>query len=257
MKTTHYNGYPIYEDITTRFNYGDIYYIDEPYTCTKEDLDKVNTKYMAGRRKEVILSGQNFNNNNNWRYTAPISTYHDNTYLSESKILFRDNRGVLSVINLDQMRSRSLSDMRKGSGSEYVCTICDEVMNIITSKLKDYLNDISITKFDPFINNPVYNRIDELERKIEQLENLINITEANNIQNIKETKINKNLKENKKSHVGGRVGAYDTWPQEKKTEFKNDVLEGMRHSDLMIKYSLVSSTVSRYAKAIKNGTFKK
>lgn len=253
MKTTYYNGYPIYEDITTRFNYGDIYYIDEPYTCTKEDLDKVNTKYMAGRRKEIILSGQNFNANNNWRYTAPISTYHDNTFLTESKILFRDNRGVLSVINLDQMRSRSLSDMRKGSGSEYVCTMCDEVMNIITSKLKDYLTDINVAKFEPFINNPVYNKIDDLERKIENLENIINNKAHNELQENN----NSEMVINKKSSSGGRTGLYDSWPLEKKTEFKNDVLEGMGHTDLMIKYDLASSTISRYTKAIKNGTFKK
>ena len=250
MKITHYNGYPIYEDITTRFNYGDIYYIDEPYSCLKEDLDKVNTKYMAGRRREVILSGQNFNSENNWRYVAPISTYHDSTYLSERKILFRDNRGILSVIHLDQMRSRSLSEMRKGAGSEYICTLSDEVMNIITSKLKDYLSDINVTKFDPFVNNPIYDRIDNLERKIEKMESLIQKQNDSNL----ETKSN-NVKQ--KNVKGGRVGIYDTWPEEKKTKFKNDVLSGMRHIDLKNKYNLPSVSVSRYVKSIKEGTFTK
>ena len=98
-----------------------------------------------------------------------------------------------------------------------------------------------------FIDNPIYDRLDELEKKINKLESMININKDNNQNNKIETKIKK----------GGRVGVYDTWPEERKTEFKNDVLSGMRHTELVAKYELPSVSVSRYAKAIKNNTFKK
>lgn len=143
MKTAgYYDGVIVYDDVFSSFNYGDIYYIDSPYSgVLKSDLPNTSTPYLAGKRKELIVSSPEFNNGP-WRLTAPVSTYHPgSTKVDDKKVLYKDHSGTTIVIHLEQLRARHVGDMLSTTNSFQVGHLCDDFMKIITQKLVDFVDN--------------------------------------------------------------------------------------------------------------------
>lgn len=232
VKTT-MNGYPVYSGIIEKFSYGVVYYLDEPYICDKNNLHKVNTKYLAGRRKELIVSTETFNSNSQFRYVIPITSYHEDSMICSTKILFKGYNGKMYVLHLDEMRSRHVADFSK-EGSGYCYTMSSEFMKVVSEKLVDYTQNSEATKIN---KNSLEERISLLEEKLLSNSTQTNTETFNNV-NTKKTKKSTTKKKTRKSD-------FSKWSKKKKEEFKNDSLT-MTRKELSKKYKIGISTVYRY-----------
>lgn len=234
VKTT-MNGYPVYSGIIEKFSYGVVYYLDEPYICDKSDLHKVNTKYLAGRRKELIVSTETFNTDSQFRYVIPISSYHEDSMICNTKLLFKGYNGKMYILHLDEMRSRHISDFSK-EGSGYCYTMSPEFMKVVSEKLVDYTQNYEATIIN---NNSLEERITLLEKK------LLSLEAPQSIEISDDTNTKKTTKSSIKKKTKTRKSDFSKWSKKKKEEFKNDSLT-MTRKELSKKYKIGISTVYRY-----------
>lgn len=135
------DGHEIYDNVTSIFNFGEVHYIATPYICEKKDLNKVNTKYLAGKRFELIISSNEFNSQTPWRYTIPISTYHPqyDTAVYNSDILFKDKQGMVAVLRVRELRTRHVKDFYTDTGSYHAYNMPPEFLEIVLGKINDIL----------------------------------------------------------------------------------------------------------------------
>lgn len=138
----YYDGVVVYDEVFSSFNYGDIYYIDSPYSgVLKQDLPNVSTPYLAGKRKELIVSSPEFNNGS-WRLTVPVSTYHPgSTKIDNKKVLYKDHSGTTIVIHLEQLRARHVGDMLNSTNSFQVGHLSNDLMKIISRTLTEFVDN--------------------------------------------------------------------------------------------------------------------
>ena len=151
MNVTKQEGNIVYEDITRKFNQGDIYYLDTPYICEKSDLSRIETAYLAGRRKVLIISNDEFNKTSQYRWVIPISTYHGTTICTNSKkILFKSNGTDISVLNLDQLHTRHVSEFKEANKGHYIYSLSLDFLKIIIDKVNMYtaITNINSCKTD-------------------------------------------------------------------------------------------------------------
>ena len=231
-------GFKLHENVDEKFLYGDVYFIDTPYICEKKDLNKVNTRYLAGCRPELIVSGDEFNKSSSFRYTIPISTYHEKTTtLTNEKILFKDVNGRIQVLHLDEMRTRHTSDITKGE-SKYCYHMSKEFMNMITEKITEFTGN----KFSNVVNVELNEKIIGIESKLDSLINLLNQNSIDNKE--KETTTEKDECTNKKT-TKNKSTKFDRWSRKKKDQFKDD-LTNMTLADVSKKYKISVSSIQRY-----------
>lgn len=168
------NGQIVYENVITEFPCGSVYYIDKAYTGAKslKDIDGFNTPYLLGKRKELIISNDEFNKSSSFRWTIPIQTLHRSAD-STKGVMFRDKDGDIKLLKLDQLRCRHVSDMLVSNGAYYCYRMDDDLINhisnILTSRLPN--NNPYILEMKVFNTNVILDKIHMLEERITQLEN--------------------------------------------------------------------------------------
>ena len=232
-------GFKLHENVDEKFLYGDVYFIDTPYICEKKDLNKVNTRYLAGCRPELIVSSDDFNKSSSFRYTVPISTYHEKTTtLTNEKILFKDINGRIQVLHLDEMRTRHTSDIVKGGESKYCYHMSKEFMNMITEKITEFTGN----KFSNAVNTELNEKIMSIESKLDSLLNLLNHNSTNG--NEKDITIEKDNSIDNKT-TKNRSTKFDRWSGKKKEQFKYDLIN-MTLADISKKYKISVSSIQRY-----------
>lgn len=175
MKTAgYYDGVIVYDEVSSSFNYGDVYYINSPYSgVTKQDLPNVSTPYLAGRRKEVIVSSQEFNVGS-WRLTCPVSTFHPgSTKLDGKKVLYKDHSGTTIVVHLEQLRARHIGDMLISTNSFQVGHLCDDFMKIITQKLLGFVDNEKERENLMTKEIKLEERLSAMDRRMDVLEDIV------------------------------------------------------------------------------------
>lgn len=233
------NDHEVYSDPSMLFNFGEIYYIEKAYICGKDDLDRIKSNYLAGKRFELVVSSNEFNITTPWRYTVPISTYHPGkTMLTDSDILFKNRDGVTCVLRISQMRSRNITDFYQRNGAYYSYSVANDFMGIVLSKIHAALPDKIISAYKMAMDsyNEETTNVSYLMEEIESLKARVNILEQNQTKtaSLKETS-NITLMNNKYVH----------WDDKTKKQYIEDFnkvgLEGV-----MQKYKLTKETAEKY-----------
>lgn len=192
----------IYKDISLNYTAGSVYYVERAYIGSKSinDYEVINTPYLLGKREELIVSCNEFNENSQYRWTVPISSVHENTDI-RNKIIFENYKGEKKMIRIDQLRCRHISDLYFTNGSYYKFSVKEDFLDIVISEISKALpkQDPYMVQMNQYNMGNVITRVTNLEEKLKELEELI-----------KENQLNKNdAKENKKN----------TWSEEDKEKF--------------------------------------
>lgn len=167
------NGKMVYEDVITEFPCGSIYYIDKPYTGTKElkDIEGFNTQYLLGRRFELIISNDEFNKNSSFRWCIPIQTMHRSSDANKG-ILFRDRDGEIRILRIDQMRCRHVSDLLATNGAYFCYKFDNDFIDHVSNTLASSLPSTSpyMLEMKTYNTKVILGKIAELESRISELE---------------------------------------------------------------------------------------
>lgn len=171
----------IYKDISLNYTAGSVYYVERAYIGSKSinDYEVINTPYLLGKREEIIVSCNEFNENSQYRWTVPISSVHDNTDI-RNKIIFENYKGEKKMARIDQLRCRHISDLYYNNGSYYKFSVKDDFLDIIISEIAKALpkQDPFLTQMNQYNMNNIINKVSSLEDKIKELEELIKTGET-------------------------------------------------------------------------------
>lgn len=238
------NNHEVYSDPSMLFNFGEIHYIEKAYICGKDDLDRIKSNYLAGKRFELVVSSNEFNTTTPWRWTVPISTYHPGkTMLTDSDILFKNRDDITCVLRISQMRSRNITDFYQRNGAYYSYSVTNDFMSIVLSKIHANLPDKVISSYqiamDAYNDNKTTD-ISYLMREIETLKARVNVLEQNQAKTTVDSAISKEI--NKITLMNNK---YIHWDDKTKKQYIEDFniigLEGV-----MEKYQLTKETAEKY-----------
>ena len=167
------NGVPVYEDVILNFTSGSVYYVEKAYVGSKSinDYEVFNTPYLLGKREELIISCDEFNENSQFRWTIPISSLHENTD-TRNGIVFENIKGEVKVLRIDQLRCRHISDLYFTNGSFFKYKFKDDFMNIVIEKITKALpkTDPYMIQMNQYNLNHIVSKVSSLEARIEELE---------------------------------------------------------------------------------------
>lgn len=226
-----FNGQPIYENTMINFTSGSIYYVERAYVGSKSlnDFEVFNTPYLLGKRDELIISCDEFNENSQFRWTIPISSLHESTD-TRNAILFENIKGETKVLRIDQLRCRHVSDLYFSNGSFFKYKFKDDFMEIVIEKITKALPKTNpyVIQMNQYNFQNILSKVSSLEERIKALEEIQKKSE-----NVISAEANQNKTRKNKS-----------WSYDKKMEFIRDYRKSI--DDTVKKYNISRNTAISY-----------